>query len=38
MSTPETTAQGLGSSGNGAARQDTLSVTDNRTGTPTSCR
>ncbi len=33
MSTPETTAQGLGSSGNGAARQDTLSVTDNRTGT-----
>jgi citrate synthase len=35
MSTPETTAQGQGSSassGNGAAPQDTLSVTDNRTG------
>src|SRR4029077_16854556 len=38
MSTPETQAQGQGqssssSSGNGAAPRDTLSVTDNRTGT-----
>jgi citrate synthase len=32
MSTPETTAQGQGSSGNGADPQDTLSVRDNRTG------
>jgi citrate synthase len=33
MSTPETTAQGQGSSpGDGASPQDTLSVTDNRTG------
>ena len=33
MSTPETTAQGQGSSsGNGAGPQGSLTVTDNRTG------